>query len=277
MRWTIIGLLSLVVLITQTSCGQASFTGNSKKSDGNSPAPQTPPGGNTGNVPGPTTPIPGTPGTVPGGTTGTVPVPGTPGTTPGTTTGPIPLPGTPGAPGYKPIPGSQCTTPPCQSNVPVPEYGPIGQVEQPTPNTVVFGKDQVLHIGNGNFPATSCMEQVSTIPLSGSVFFFQFQVNQDNTSVSVNVASICGVDFGSGTLQLAQGTAKVGQTTLPRGAKSLGLPSYVLNRGVYNVYVYSGKGNGTDGPTWDVDDFVVGNVQVTANQPITPGIFGAYK
>lgn len=279
MRWTIIGLLSLIVLITQTSCGQASFTGSSGGSNSNPPS--TPPvvnnGPGTGTTPGPTTPVvPGVNGSVPG----------TPTTPPGGgSTSPNPLPGAPGspgyngAPGYQPIPGGngQCTTPPCQqSGVPTPEYGPIGQVQQPTPNSVVFGKDQVMHLGNGNYPNTSCMDKVSAIPLSGSIYFFQFQVNQDNTSVNVNVANICGVDFGSSTLQLAQGSGKIGETIVPRGATTLGLPSYVLNRGVYNVYIYAGKGNGSDGPTWDIDDFIVGQVQVTANQSITPGLFGAY-
>lgn len=286
MRWTIIGFLSLVILITQTSCGQASFTGGSGSSsnnNGDAPNPNPNPNPNPGTTPGPTTTVPGggttPPATNPNGTnttTGTV-TPGTvtPGITYPGTTSPNYSPGAPGAPGYNTIPS--CPGTPCQPGVPTPTYGPIGQVQQPTPNSMVFGGSQSLHIGNGRFENTSCRAQVSSIPLSGSIYFFQFQVMQDNTTVNVNIANICGVDYASSTLQIAQNNSKMSQLPVPVGAPSLALPSQVLNHGVYTVYIYSGKGNGNNGPTWDSDDFIVGQVQVSGSQQVMPLNYGAFQ
>lgn len=310
MRWTIIGLLSIVILMTQTSsCGQASFTGNGSSSSnppaGNNPAnPQnggTVPGGQT---PGTTSPIPGAPGSgTPGsGTPGNGNVPSSGTTTPpptGTyvpgvifpgTTSPNYSPGMPGTssgspniPGYNPIPS--CPGGPCQQGIPTPTYGPIGQASQPNPNSMIFGNSQSFHIGNNAYQSTSCKAQVASLALAGSVYFYQFQVMQDNTSVNINVASLCGVDYTTNVVQLAQNTSNpaspipnaMGQLMIPKGASSVALPSTVLNKGVYTVYVYSGHGDGVAFPTTDIDDFVIGQVQISGNQAVMPINYGAFK
>lgn len=291
MRWTIIGFLSLVVLITQTSCGQASFTGSGSGSS-NPPASQTPAGttgtpsttGPNGTTPGNTT-VPGTNGsTIPGsptnpnGTSTSTPT-GTsiPGITYPGTTSPNYSPGIPGAPHHSPVPG--CPGAPCDPGIPTPTYGPIGQVSQPTPNSMIFGDTRSFHIGDGQFENTSCRAQVASLPLNGSVYFYQFQVMQDNTTVTINVNGVCGVDYVSNTLQLAQiaqTNSKIGQIAVPVGASTLGLPSAVLNRGVYAVYIYSGRGDNNRGPDTDFDDFVVGRVQINGNQQVMPIDYGAF-
>lgn len=293
MRWTIIGFLSLVVLITQTSCGQASFTGNGNGSSSNPPANQTPAGTGTtptgtnpGTTPGTTTTVPTTPGTTtpggsntnPNGTSTSTPT-GTaiPGITYPGTTSPGYSPGIPGAPDHLPVPG--CTGAPCESGIPTPTYGPIGQVSQPTPNSMIFGGTRSFHIGDGRFENTSCRAQVASLPLNGSVYFYQFQVMQDNTTVTINVSGVCGVDYMSNTLQLAQiaqTNSKVGQIAVPVGASNLGLPSAVLNRGVYAVYIYSGRGDSSRGQDTDFDDFVIGRVQINGNQQVMPIDYGAF-
>jgi hypothetical protein len=101
---------------------------------------------------------------------------------------------------------------------------------------------------------------------------------QDNTSVNINVANLCGVDYKSNVLQLGQNATQVGKLMLsiPAGAPGLALPSTVLNRGVYTVYIYSGRGDDVRGPSTDLDDFVVGQVQINGNQQVMPINYGAF-
>ena len=253
MKTKVIGGLScisvLVISLSLNSCGSAQFFGSNSGSDKSEPNNPAAPGGNPAGGPdsnGPASDPNGNPGGAggPGGSGG---------------------PGAPGAPGYKPIPGNQ-----------TPTWGPNTEVET-TPNGVTFGKDHVFHIGNGKFQDSSCREEIAALRLTGSIYFFQFQVLTDNTNIDINIAKACGIDYSSGTVQLGGAGKELASIPLVAGATSVALPGKTLNKGNYTVYVYAGKGDDVKGPSWDVDDFVVGKVQIKANQTIKPGRFGTYR
>jgi hypothetical protein len=242
----LVKLVSTMVIVSSLTvgCGSATFfgSGSSGKKDGNNPnSPQQEPGSSS--------------------------------ETNGNNTGP----GAPGAPGYTPLPGANgdCPNPPCAPKQD-PQYGPRSEIEV-TPEGINFGKDHVFHIGNGQFKDSTCREEIAQLPLSGSIYFFQFEVTADNTQVDINMARACGIDYSSGTVQLAKGFRKIGSQTIAPGITSLSLPKAALNRGVHTVYVYAGKGDGIRGAKWDIDDFIIGQVQIRANQPIKPGRYGTYR
>jgi hypothetical protein len=261
---------SIIVGGLITACGNANFTGGSRRSDdtpAQNPAPE--------NSPQPTDPSQNKQDDVPGTST------------PSTQNNPTPTtpngPGIPGAPGYPTVPGTPntpgsvppCTNQPCQPSQ-VPQYGPNTEILQ-TPNSIIFGRDRLFHIGNGQYQNTSCKLEVTVLPLSGSVYFFQFEVMNDNTQVQINISHACGIDYGSSVLQLAKNGQQLAANNLQVGAKSAQVPASTLNKGVYTIYVYAGKGDGKAGATWDIDDFVLGRVQINANQAVKAGNFGTYK
>lgn len=271
MKFSLVGGLSIVIALL-ASCGSAQFSGSGggSRSDTNQTTSTNPT-----NIPTESTPPGNVPSTVP--STGTV-----------TTTGPNGpgIPGTVGVPSvteYQPVPGTpgyngsvpaDCNGKPC-GETKVPEFGNSTAVQQPNANTVTFSRNSVIRIGNGEMSGSSCRLVVSLLPLKGSVYFFQFEVTADNTAVNINIGRACGIDYSSGTVQLASGKAIVSQP-LAAGSSSVSLPSQTLNRGMYTLYVYAGKGDDVRGPKWDIDDFLVGNVSINANQAIKPGQFGAY-
>jgi len=55
-----------------------------------------------------------------------------------------------------------------------PQIGPTDQILQPDPNTVIFGRDKVFHIGDNKYENTSCKEEIAALPLEGKAYFFQF-------------------------------------------------------------------------------------------------------
>jgi hypothetical protein len=279
-----------------TGCGSANFKGTSSSgsredSSSNSPNPTDPNGQNpNGQNPNGT----GTSGSNPsnGSQTGSNPNGSNPsGSNPNGASQYVPPtpvgPGVTGAPGYGPIagapnyPGSvpgnngDCPKGPCSPNQ-VPNYGPNTEI-QTTPNSIIFGKDHIFHIGNGQFRNTSCKLEVSTLPLSGAIYFFQFEVLNDNTSVNINISKACGVDYNSGVVQLSKNGQELTASNIARGSANVGVSGSTLSRGFYTVYVYAGKGDNVLGPAWDIDDFVVGRVQISSNQGIRAGRYGTYR
>jgi hypothetical protein len=245
----------LVSIVSMNGCGSASFFGQSKSGKTNQNG-DNPNGDNPNN---------GTQGTSPNGTPANRDPNG---------------PGAPGAPGYKPVPGGDGTCPqePCDP-AQNPSWGPPSEIGS-TPNEVIFGKDHVFHIGNGRFENSSCREEIRQLPLSGSIYFFQFEVMQDNVLVDISMERVCGVDYSSGTVQLTRGWRKVGTQNIAPGISALDLPRAELRKGRYTVYVYAGKGDNVRGPSWDIDDFIVGNVRIRASgegQVIKAGRYGTYR
>ncbi len=174
------------------------------------------------------------------------------------------------------------TTPPA-SNQPAPtdpssrpQIGPQNQVIQPNPNTIVFGKDQVFHIGDGRYENTSCKDQVAALPLTGNAYFFEFEVTADNTVVSVNTAKICGIDYATNTYEIYSGVNRVQGQYIPRGQEAFTSTQIPLPRGRYGVVLASGWGRDPGEARNDRDDYIVGHVTIQANQPIRPLNYGAF-
>lgn len=156
------------------------------------------------------------------------------------------------------------------------QNGPSNQISQPTPNSIVFGQDKVFHIGDGRFENTSCKEEVSQLPLNGTAFFFQFEVLNDNTTVNINVAKICGVDYQTNTFEIYALSSRVQGQYIPLTATTLAGGPVKLNKGAYSVLLTSGLGKDGDNTT-DRDDYIVGKVTVEGNQAVRPIRYGAYN
>ena len=135
----------------------------------------------------------------------------------------------------------------------------------------------MFHIGDGRFENTSCKEQIAALPLSGTAYFFQFEVLNDNTAVTVNAARICGVDYGTDTFELYSGTVRIQGKFIPRGISGFSADAIMLKRGVYSVVLTSGLGRDPGDATNDRDDYIVGNVTVQGNQAVRPLQYGTYN
>jgi hypothetical protein len=180
-------------------------------------------------------------------------------------------------PTVNPAPAPTPTPTPPGSNGTTPQIGPQNQVSQPDPNTIVFGKDQVFHIGDGRFDNTSCKEQVAALPLTGNAYFFQFEVLNDNTVVTVNTAKLCGIDYATNTYELYASVSRIQGQFIPRAQTSVTSAQIPLRRGVYTVVLASGLGRDSGEMKTDKDDFVVGNVVIQGNQAVRPLQYGAFR
>jgi hypothetical protein len=156
-----------------------------------------------------------------------------------------------------------------------PQTGPGSQITQPNPNTVVFGKDKVFHIGDGRFQNTSCKDEVSQLPLNGTVYYFDFQVLNDNTLVNIDVGRVCGVDYTSNSFSII-GSVPVQQKSVPLSTTNLKADQANLMRGNYRIYLASGWGRDGDSAP-DLDDFIVGQVTVRGNKEVRPLSYGAFN
>jgi hypothetical protein len=165
------------------------------------------------------------------------------------------------------------TTP---SGVKPPQIGPSDQILQPDPNTVIFGRDRVFHIGDNKYENTSCKEQIAALPLEGNAYFFQFEVLNDNTTVEINVGKICGIDYTSNTYELYSGRNRVQGRYIQRMGTTVEGTNLMLRKGTYNVVLSSGLGRYNYSARPDLDDYVVGNVTVKGNQAIRPINYGSY-
>ena len=168
-------------------------------------------------------------------------------------------------------------TPVAPSTQTTPQIGPKDQITQPNPNTIIYGKDHVFHIGDNLLDNTSCKEQVTALPLEGTAYFFQFEVLNDNTTVSVNVARICGVDYATNTYEIYSGSSRIQGRYLQRLGTSVAGAPLTLNRGTYNVVLASGLGRDGNSSKEDLDDYIVGNVTVQGSQAIRPINYGSYQ
>jgi hypothetical protein len=158
-----------------------------------------------------------------------------------------------------------------------PQTGPADQISQPNPNTIVFGQDKVFHIGDGRFQNTSCKDEISQLPLTGTAYFFQFEVLNDNTTLNINVAKICGVDYQTNTFEIYGLTSRLQGQYIPLNSPTASASNVTLKKGAYSILLTSGWGKDTDSSAADRDDYIVGKVTVEGNNAIRPIRYGAYN
>ena len=162
-------------------------------------------------------------------------------------------------------------------NSSTPQIGPNSQVAQPNVNTIVFGLDQVFHICDGRYNNTSCMQEVSALPLAGDAFFFQFEVLGDSTDLNIEVAKLCGVDYTTNTFELYAGNARLQGQAVPGAAPGLVSPPVSLKKGIYTIILASGWGHLAGQTRNDLDDFIVGSVTVKGSKPVKAIRYGSYN
>jgi hypothetical protein len=145
-------------------------------------------------------------------------------------------------------------------------------VRQPTDKTIVFGVDKVFHIGDNNYPDSSCKEQIDTYSLSGNRYFFEFEVTEPNTQIGIAINKLCGVDYllTNSSRLLRDGAVLQVQPVLPPSS-AIQYQGLMVGPGRYSLVVESNK-NYNKVSTGDHDDFLVGNIVVTANKPIRNGL-----
>jgi hypothetical protein len=162
------------------------------------------------------------------------------------------------------------------SEVKPPQIGPTDQILQPDPNTVIFGRDKVFHLGDNKYENTSCKEEITALPLEGNAYFFQFEVLNDNTLVDVNVGKVCGIDYTTNLYEVYSGKNRVQGRYIQKSATAVASSNLRLNKGTYNVVLSSGRGRYNNSSKSDLDDYIVGNVTIKGNQVIRPINYGAY-
>jgi hypothetical protein len=145
-------------------------------------------------------------------------------------------------------------------------------VRQPTDKKIEFGVDKVFHIGDNNYPDSSCKEQIDTYSLSGNRYFFEFEVTEPQTQLGIVINKLCGVDYllTNSSRLLRDGATLQVQPVLPP-SNSIQYQGLTVGPGRYTLVVESNK-NFNKVSTGDHDDFLVGNIVVTANKPIRNGV-----
>ena len=159
-----------------------------------------------------------------------------------------------------------------KSNTPPSPTTTTEPVRQPTDRKIEFGVDKVFHIGDNNYADSSCKEQIDEYKLSGNRYFFEFEVTEPETQLGIVINKLCGVDYlltNSSRLQRDGGTLQV-QPVLPASG-SIQYQGLTVGPGRYSLVVESNK-NYNKVRTGDHDDFLVGNIVVTANKPIRNGL-----
>lgn len=145
-------------------------------------------------------------------------------------------------------------------------------VRQPDDKRIEFGVDKVFRIGDNNYPDSSCKEQLDSYSLSGTRYYFEFEVTEPQTQLGIVMNKLCGVDYlVSNTSRLTrEGNALQMQPVLP-AAGSIRYQGLTVEPGKYALIVESNK-NFNKVRSGDHDDFLVGNIIVTANKPIRGGV-----
>jgi len=144
-------------------------------------------------------------------------------------------------------------------------------VKQITDRNIQFGVDKVFHIGDNNYPDSSCKEQIDSYQINGNRYFFEFEVTEPQTQLNIAVNKLCGIDYllSNSTRFAREGTVLQVQPLLPTSG-SIIYQGLTVEPGRYSVIVESTK-NFNKVRSGDFDDFIVGNVIVNANKPIRNG------
>ncbi len=165
---------------------------------------------------------------------------------------------------------------------PDPAPGPVSEPDK----TVEFGAAEIFRIGDGYAHSSSaCVGQVNTYKLSGTKYFFQFEVMEDDTGVDLSIGRVCGVDnpqFDVFSLLNEKTKAiELAEKILPKETETNGVPwvpypAFKLKKGIYSVVIHSknkeGKvypvGTPLDPKKDEYDDFIVGNIKVKATKQV---------
>lgn len=174
-----------------------------------------------------------------------------------------------------------------------PDSEPIPSAPAPSiperDTTVEFGASEVFHIGDGAIGAQSaCVNEVKTFDLTGTTYFFEFEVAEDDTSLDLSIGKICGIDAEGMTsislINTANSALELSEVILAtdrnadRSTAFTPYPTFKLNRGLYSVVVTTknvlGKpkppagtpvgGDGSD----EYDDFIVGAITIKADKAV---------
>lgn len=143
--------------------------------------------------------------------------------------------------------------------------------QQISEQEVLFGSDKVFHIGDNNYPSSSCKEQIDTYKISGNRYFFEFEVKEPQTTLDIKIKKVCGIDYsGSNNALLMSGNSVIKKIPLAPGVTTLDLQPVTVQPGKYAVVVESLK-DFKHIRRGDFDDFLVGNIDVKANKKIVAG------
>ena len=144
--------------------------------------------------------------------------------------------------------------------------------------SVTFGANEVFHLGDGSFDGSSCKFTVNTFTLSGVKYFFEFQVENDNTRINIAINRVCGVDYpDTNFASLYHNGNRIEQMNIPSGSFLLTFSTKTVDAGFYRIEVESRTGSSLDlSPSKnDADDFIIGDLSIRGSNRITRGDFGA--
>lgn len=135
-------------------------------------------------------------------------------------------------------------------------------------NDVDLGSDQNFHIGDSQMEQSTCRDKLDNKTLEGVAFYFTFEVTKPDTTITVDILSVCGVDYGDSNPLAIVGPVSTPPQNIPVGAQNAQIKSQALPVGQYKL-VATSKQHGTDR-----DDYIIGNVKVHADKPIKAGKVG---
>lgn len=152
-----------------------------------------------------------------------------------------------------------------------------GTTSQPTDDSIIFGDGKLFHIGDGQMSGSSCLGEVNAFDVAGEKYFFEFEVTEDDTDVTIELGKICGVDYpDTNRWNLRSATAVLVSQPLTPGQKNVSFPKQTLKKGKYFLEVQSDAGTFTPGTLpEDHDDYLVGQITLHATAKINPGTVGA--
>ena len=143
-----------------------------------------------------------------------------------------------------------------------------------TPLTIDFGSiGKIWHIGDGAWNASKCKVRLTLKPfVRGEQFNFNFTVQEDNTNLSIQVKH-CGVDYAQHNFVQLIGPQSGQPANLPLSQNLLFMSKYTvgpltLNRGNYKIRIISTANPARNN---DLDDFIVGDVEISPNKPVVAG------
>ena len=139
------------------------------------------------------------------------------------------------------------------------------------------GAGRLFHIGDNAMENSTCLGMLRVTPLSGTEFYFEFEVTDGAANVQIAIKDVCGVDYDTNSIRLIrEGGAVIREGVIPRGVGPLGratvdLGMQNLQPGKYQIRVESVRNPMKvfrQTPEGDRDDFIIGNVMVHSDRPI---------
>lgn len=140
-----------------------------------------------------------------------------------------------------------------------------------TDDSLVFGKDEIFHIGDNAFEASTCqlgVEGLRANPVQGKLYSFNFEVLSE-IDANIDINYLCGLDYDDrkefyGLLTnfsyLVTGQSELDKRALPAGASGTDLSHGVhLTPGTYSIVVISNENPNNRN---DRDDYMVGRVKI---------------